>query len=180
MMAGGSTSPLPMMGTAQGGVGMMGGAPQGHSYGQNSCRTSADLAGTRVAVMLADMNVTRPMLGIAPRASRMMLRADRSVVSAGAVSFVATNHGSRTHELVVLPLPADARPGQRIVGRDGKVSEANSLGEASSNCAAGAGEGIAAGSASWVTLNLKPGRYELVCNLPNHYASGMWSELDVH
>jgi hypothetical protein len=81
--------------------------------------------------------------------------------------------------LVVLPLPAGVAAGQRVVGRDGKVNEANGLGEASSNCAAGDGDGIAAGSASWVTLNLKPGHYELVCNLPNHYANGMWTEVDV-
>jgi hypothetical protein len=44
---------------------------------------------------------------------------------------------------------------------------------------AGAGEGIAPVDASWVTLALKPGRYELVCNLPGHYAAGMYGELDV-
>jgi uncharacterized cupredoxin-like copper-binding protein len=30
-----------------------------------------------------------------------------------------------------------------------------------------------------VTLDLKPGRYELLCNLPHHYAGGMYTELDV-
>ena len=30
-----------------------------------------------------------------------------------------------------------------------------------------------------MTLALKPGRYELVCNLPGHYAAGMHGELDV-
>jgi hypothetical protein len=32
---------------------------------------------------------------------------------------------------------------------------------------------------SWVTLHLAPGRYELICNLPGHYAAGMFAELDV-
>ena len=40
-------------------------------------------------------------------------------------------------------------------------------------------EGIAAGSAGWVTLDLAPGRYELVCNLPGHYAAGMYTLLTV-
>jgi uncharacterized cupredoxin-like copper-binding protein len=31
----------------------------------------------------------------------------------------------------------------------------------------------------WVTLNLAAGRYELACNLKDHYASSMFSELDV-
>ena len=46
-------------------------------------------------------------------------------------------------------------------------------------CGAGPGEGIAPGDASWVTLALKPGRYELVCNLPGHYANGMYGSLTV-
>jgi hypothetical protein len=31
----------------------------------------------------------------------------------------------------------------------------------------------------WGTLNLTPGRYELVCNQTGHYAAGMFAELDV-
>jgi len=55
--------------------------------------------------------------------------------------------------------------GQRAVGTDARVDEAGSFGEASRNCGDGAGEGIPAGSAGWVTLTLAPGSYELVCNL---------------
>ena len=51
------------------------------------------------------------------------------------------------------------------------------MGEASTSCGAGAGEGIRAGTVSWTTLTLAPGRYELICNLPNHYADGMYQEL---
>jgi len=28
-------------------------------------------------------------------------------------------------------------------------------------------------------VTLPPGRYELICNLPNHYADGMYQELVV-
>ncbi len=59
------------------------------------------------------------------------------------------------------------------------MSEAGSLGEASRSCGEGAGDGIAPGAASWVTLHLAAGRYELICNLPGHYAMGMFTELDV-
>ena len=52
-------------------------------------------------------------------------------------------------------------------------------GEVSASCRADAGEGITSGSAGWTTLTLPPGRYELVCNLPNHYAAGMYQELTV-
>lgn len=44
---------------------------------------------------------------------------------------------------------------------------------------AGEGDGIAADSTGWVTLHLPAGRYELVCNLPGHYAAGRYTELDV-
>jgi uncharacterized cupredoxin-like copper-binding protein len=40
-------------------------------------------------------------------------------------------------------------------------------------------QAIASGSVGWVTLTLPPGHYELVCNLQNHYASGMRQELVV-
>ena len=46
-------------------------------------------------------------------------------------------------------------------------------------CGAGSGEGVAPGASSWVTLTLAPGRYELVCNFPGHYAAGMYTQLTV-
>jgi hypothetical protein len=66
-----------------------------------------------------------------------------------------------------------------VAGSDGKISESGSVGEASNNCGAGVGKGVKSGSATWTTISLKPGRYELVCNLANHYADGMYKELDV-
>jgi uncharacterized cupredoxin-like copper-binding protein len=62
---------------------------------------------------------------------------------------------------------------------DGKVDETGSLGEASADCAAGTGDGIPAGAVGWVTLTLPPGTYEIVCNLTNHYADGMYQRLTV-
>lgn len=64
-------------------------------------------------------------------------------------------------------------------GADGKIGEAGSLGEASASCRGGSGEGIRAGTVGWTTLTLAPGRYELVCNLRNHYANGMHQPLRV-
>ena len=40
-------------------------------------------------------------------------------------------------------------------------------------------DGIASGAVGWTTLTLPRGRYELVCNLTNHYANRMYQELDV-
>ncbi|MFE9174251.1 sulfocyanin-like copper-binding protein [Streptomyces kebangsaanensis] len=109
----------------------------------------------------------------------MWLRAAPSRVPAGTVSLRVVNSGALTHEVVVLPLRAGQTAGERPVGSDGKVSEAGSLGEASRSCGAGTGDGITSGATGWTTLTLRPGRYELVCNMPGHYAAGMYDELDV-
>lgn len=40
-------------------------------------------------------------------------------------------------------------------------------------------DGIEPGASSWTTVTLAPGRYELVCNLPGHYAAAMYTRLTV-
>jgi uncharacterized cupredoxin-like copper-binding protein len=160
------------------GPGMMGGGSgSGYLFSKLTCAAPPDLPGHTVNVTLADMGMTQMMGGTAPLRAHMMLRAIPRTVAAGKVSLVAGNMGWRTHELVILPLAAGDSAGQRVPGPDGKVDETGSLGEASTSCGAGAGDGIRAGTASWATLTLAPGRYELVCNLPNHYADGMYQEI---
>lgn len=117
------------------------------------------------------------MGGTAPRGARMMLHAAPATAPAGQVSLVESNMGWRTHELVILPLADGAPAGQRFPRPDGKVKEIGSLGEASNSCVGGAGKGTAAGTVGWMTVTLAPGRYELMCNLPNHYADGLHQEL---
>lgn len=152
---------------------MMRSVPRGYHMSRLRCAAPPSLPGTTVHVMLGDMGMRRMMGGIAPMGSHMMLRAFPATVPAGKVSFVVGNMGWRTHEMAVLPLTAAQSAGQRVPGPDGKVDETGSLGEASASCAAGSGEGINAGAVGWVTLDLAPGRYEVVCNLRNHYANGM-------
>jgi uncharacterized cupredoxin-like copper-binding protein len=112
-------------------------------------------------------------------AGMMIVRVSPTSAAAGTVSLRVTNVGMARHELVVLPLATDARPGQRAVGADGTVAETGSVGEASNNCGADGGNGILSGGEGWTTLQLASGRYELICNLPGHYAAGMYTELDV-
>jgi uncharacterized cupredoxin-like copper-binding protein len=153
-------------------AGMMNAEP-GYTYSRLSCSAPAALPGSTVTVMLGDMGMTQMMSGIAPLGAPMMLRAAPTSVPAGQVSLAVSNMGWRTHELVILPLAAGTPSGARVLGADGKVDETGSLGEASNNCAEGAGDGISAGAVGWTTVTLAPGRYELVCNLQNHYADGM-------
>lgn len=159
------------------GTGMMGGGT--YHYAAGTCRAPGDLPGATVRVVLADRGMTRMMRGVAPSGAHMRLVASTGVAPAGEVSLVAANRGWRPHELVVLPLADGARAGERVPGANGRVSEDGSLGEASASCAAGTGEGIESGAVGWTTLTLSPGRYELLCNLRNHYTAGMYAELDV-
>jgi len=157
---------------------MMGSGP-GYRFSSLTCAAPRALPGSRVTVTLADTGMGQMMGTSAPAGGPMMLRAAPATVPAGRVSLIAQNRGWRTHELVILPLPAGQQAGQRAPGPDGTVSEHGSLGEASASCGAGAGAGIQPGTVSWVTLTLHPGRYELICNLPGHYASGMYRQLRV-
>ena len=149
---------------------LFGGATAGP--GIRAC-SSPSLAGTVVDVALTDMG--SGMMG-----GRLRLVPDERTVPHGTVSFLAVNRGALPHELVVLPLADGQRAGTRAGGADGKVGEEGALGEASASCAQGEGDGILPGAESWVTLDLPPGRYELVCNLPGHYAAGMYAELTVN
>ncbi len=160
----------------------------GLSMGRNrtvwhSTCTIPALDGNVVNVTLSNMGgpmMNGPMMGGGEVQGGMMrLQVVPASVPAGRVSFVAANVGSVNHELLILPLPAGQIVGTRPISGDGTVDEGGSLGEASNTCGAGAGEGIAPGSSSWVTVTLAHGRYELTCNLPGHYAAGMYAQLTV-
>lgn len=85
-------------------------------------------------------------------------------VSAGKVTFKITNAGSIEHELVVLKtsLAADKIPANP--DKPGKVKEDGNVGEV---------EGIAVKETKDLTLDLQPGSYVLICDLPAHYSMGM-------
>jgi uncharacterized cupredoxin-like copper-binding protein len=160
------------------GTGTMGGGA-GYHFARLTCSPPRSLPGHIVNVTLGDMGMTQMMGGTAPMGAHMMLRTSAATVPAGQISVVASNRGWRTHELVILKLAAGAAAGRRVPASDGKVAETGSLGEASHSCGSGTGDGITSGSVSWTTLTLPPGRYELICNLPNHYADGMRAQLVV-
>ncbi len=163
---------------ASAGVGM-GGGVAGYHFARANCSASRSLPGHVLNVTLADMGMTQMMGGTAPMGAHMMLRISAVTVPAGQVSLVASNLGWRTHELVILKLAGGGGAGRRVPATDGKVAETGSLGEASRSCGSGTGDGITSGSVGWTTLTLTPGRYELICNLPNHYADGMYAQLTV-
>lgn len=155
------------------GLGMMG-QPRGYFSSTDVCTPPANFTGQTINVTVFDMGM---MMG---NARRMSLSTSKSTLTSGKVNILLSNLGMRTHELVVLPLADGQTAGARVVGTDGKIDETGSVGEVSNNCASGVGEGVQPGSRGWTTLTLSPGRYEFLCNLPNHYSSGMYQEVVVN
>jgi uncharacterized cupredoxin-like copper-binding protein len=102
----------------------------------------------------------------------MSLRANMASVKAGKVTFDVTNLSrSIVHEMIVVavenpnaPLPYDYSTGQ-IPEKQVKM-----LGET---------EEMEPNAEKTISLDLKPGNYLLICNVPGHYAAGMWTPLTV-
>jgi uncharacterized cupredoxin-like copper-binding protein len=82
------------------------------------------------------------------------------------VTFDVSNAGKVKHEMVVLRTTKGA--GQ--LGSGQRIKETGHVGEV--------GE-LQPGASKTLALNLKPGHYALVCNLPGHYMAGMHTDFTV-
>ena len=175
LIGGPSSSPTPLPTMMSGEV-----TPSGSGATPDSWPTAPKLSGTVVNVSLTDMHgpMMDPVSG-KMNAHAMGLSVDKPKVPHGTVSFLVTNAGRMNHEMVILPLADSQTVGARPFGADAKIEETGSLGEASKTGGEGGGEGIVPEAQSWVTVTLAPGRYELVCNLVGHYASGMYAQITV-
>jgi uncharacterized cupredoxin-like copper-binding protein len=94
-------------------------------------------------------------------------------VGAGTVRLLVHNQGPDTHELLVVRSSHDSLP----LRRDGlTVNEATLDHE---HATVTVMEGRDPGDAEELLVHLKPGRYELFCNMAGHYLGGMRAELVV-
>ena len=102
----------------------------------------------------------------------MGIKASPDTAKAGVVKFDVTNDSKDTiHEMIVMymadpskPLPyidAEQRVDEDKAGDKGEVSE------------------LDPGASGSLTVNLQPGEYLLICNVPGHYAAGMWTTFTV-
>ena len=95
-------------------------------------------------------------------------------VKAGATTIEAPNEGSVEHEMVIFKTDMD--PGKLPTEANGEVNE-----EKMDKIAKSAGEipDVEAGETKSSQFKLTPGRYVMFCNLPGHYAGGMYGTLTV-
>jgi uncharacterized cupredoxin-like copper-binding protein len=83
------------------------------------------------------------------------------------VTFNVKNDGNVPHEFVVLR--TDKPAGSLLKGAE--ADETGNVGEI--------GHLAPGGPAKSLTLNLKPGHYALICNLPGHYRAGQHVDFSV-
>ena len=92
------------------------------------------------------------------------IRLDRRSVEAGTIRFVATNEGEREHEFEVVR--TDEAPGDFPLTDEDKA-DVDAVGEE-----LGEIEPFAGGETEEMTLELEPGKFVFICNLPGHYKAG--------
>ncbi|MDF2389279.1 hypothetical protein JMG10_48170 [Nostoc ellipsosporum NOK] len=103
----------------------------------------------------------------------MGIKVSPGAVRAGKVTFKVKNDSKDTiHEMIVMfladpkkPLPyidAENRVDEDKAGDQGEVSE------------------LDPGKSGSLTVDLKAGKYLLICNVPGHYGAGMWAEFTVN
>ena len=91
-------------------------------------------------------------------------------IAPGRVRLEVVNDGPDLHELIVVRDPAAARLPMRA---DGLTVDEDALAPEEM----GSLEPGTPGSARGLTLRLRPGRYEVFCNMAGHYLSGMHAVL---
>ena len=102
----------------------------------------------------------------------MGIKVSPGAVKAGEVTFNVKNDSKDTiHEMIVMymadptkPLPyvdAEKRVDEDKAGDKGEVSE------------------LDPGKSGTLTVELKAGKYLLICNVPGHFGAGMWAEFTV-
>lgn len=106
-------------------------------------------------------------------AKEMLFQLSSATAPAGRVEFVVKNQGKKPHEFVVLK---NDFPDQKLPLKGGNLAEdakgLKNLGEINESK-------LTSGTTQTLQLNLTPGRYLLVCNLPGHFQAGMRTEFTV-
>jgi uncharacterized cupredoxin-like copper-binding protein len=94
---------------------------------------------------------------------------DPSTAPAGAITFDVTNEGPTTHEFEIFS--GDADPATLPVESGVANTEGLQLIDEV--------EDVTAGATAELAVDLEPGTYALICNLPDHYEEGMYTTITV-
>ena len=94
-----------------------------------------------------------------------------ATATAGDVTLVATNQGSTTHEFEVFAVEGDVDPSSLPVEDNVASTDGLTLLDEV--------EDLTPGSQAELTVDVSPGTYAVICNLPGHYAQGMHASLTV-
>lgn len=131
---------------------------------QTGAATTAESSATTAAATVAEGTTVTVELG---KPDEFSLVPSTTTVPAGAITFDSINDGKMLHEMVVVK--TDKTPAE-LTMENGEADEADAVGEAPD---------IEPGANKSFTVDLTPGHYILLCNLPGHYAGGMYAELTV-
>lgn len=99
---------------------------------------------------------------------------DLNEVEAGPITFTFKNIGTVTHEMLVVKtdLPVGELPVDPVTNRfDEESPDWEVVDEIPE---------YEVGETKELTLDLEPGNYQLVCNIPTHYQNGMFAGLTVY
>jgi uncharacterized cupredoxin-like copper-binding protein len=116
-----------------------------------ACSSGSSSSGGKVSVGLAEYKITP----------------DVQTVKAGTVTFDVTNDGTTAHEMVLVK---SADGSADLPMENGEASEKGSVGEVAD---------LKVGASGILKVNLGPGTYVMICNLPGHYTAGMATEFTV-
>ena len=135
-----------------------------HAPTQTSPSTMSSPVKSQETPKVTKINVT---------AKEMLFQLSSATAPAGLVEFVVKNEGQKPHEFVVLK---NDFTDKKLPLKGGNLAEdakgLKNVGELNESK-------LTSGATQILQLNLTPGRYLLVCNLPGHFQAGMKTEFTV-
>ena len=116
--------------------------------------------------MMGKMDLKMASMGM------MGVKVDKASVKAGTVTFEVTNASKDIIHEMILSSVADGVVELPYLADENRVDEekAGHLGEVAE---------LDPGKGGKLTVDLKPGKYILYCNIPAHFVGGMWTEITV-